>query len=64
VIDPRVGLTEIAPVGGQVGPDRPLALVHAASEDAADEASAALRAAVTVGDEALPAAPVVAGRIA
>jgi thymidine phosphorylase len=64
VIDPRVGLTEIAPVGGQVGPDRPLALVHAASEDAADEAIAALRAAITVGDEAPPEAPVVAGRIA
>jgi thymidine phosphorylase len=64
VIDPRVGLTEIAPVGAHVGPDRPLALVHAASEDAADAAIAALRAAVTVGDEAPAAAPVVAGRIA
>jgi thymidine phosphorylase len=63
VIDPAVGLTEIAPVGAQVGPDRPLALVHAASEDAADEAVAALRAAVRVGDEAPDDRPVVAGRI-
>ena len=64
VIDPAVGLTEIAPVGAQVGPDRPLAVVHAASEDAAAEAVAALRAAVAVGDEAPPQRPVVAGRIA
>jgi thymidine phosphorylase len=63
-IDPAVGLTEIAPVGAQVGPDRPLALVHAASEAAADEAIAALRAAVTVGDDAPPERPVIAGRIA
>jgi thymidine phosphorylase len=64
VIDPAVGLTAIAPVGARVGPDRPLALVHAASEDAAGEAVAALRAAITVGDEAPPERPVVAGRIA
>jgi hypothetical protein len=38
--------------------------VHAASEDAAAEAVAALRAAVTVGDAAPAARPVVAGRIA
>jgi thymidine phosphorylase len=64
VIDPRVGLTEIAPVGAQVGPDRPLALVHAASDDAADAAIAALRAAITVGDETPAERPVIAGRIA
>jgi thymidine phosphorylase len=63
-IDPAVGLTEIAPTGAQVGPDRPLAIVHAASDAAADEAIAALRAAVTVGDEAPPERPVIAGRIA
>jgi thymidine phosphorylase len=64
VIDPSVGLTGIAPIGAPVGPDRPLAVVHAASEDAADEAIATLRAAVVVRDEAPPERPVVAGRIA
>jgi thymidine phosphorylase len=64
VIDPAVGLTEIAPVGAEVGPDRPLAVIHAPSEDAADEAIAALRAAITVGDEAPPQRPVIGGRIA
>jgi thymidine phosphorylase len=63
VIDPAVGLTKIAPTGAQVGPDRPLAVVHAATEAAADEAVAALRAAVTVGDEAPVERPVIAGRI-
>ena len=64
VIDPAVGLTEIAPTGAEVGPDRPLAVVHAASESAADEAIDALRAAVTVHDEPPAARPVIAGRIA
>jgi thymidine phosphorylase len=63
VIDPAVGLTEIAPVGARVGPDRPLAVIHAASEADADAAVAALHAAIEVGDEAPPARPVVAGRI-
>jgi thymidine phosphorylase len=64
VIDPAVGLTEVAPVGAEVGPDRPLAVVHAATEAAAEEAAAALRTAVTVGDEPPPPRPVIAGRIA
>ena len=64
VIDPAVGLTDIAPVGAEVGPDRPLAMVHARDRAAADEAEAALRAAVTVGDDAPPERPVIARRIA
>ena len=63
VIDHSVGLTEIAPVGAQVGPDRPLAVVHAASESAADAAVQALRAAVRIGDETPEDRPVIAGRI-
>ena len=64
VIDPAVGLTEIAPVGAEVGPDRPLAIVHAADQAAADEAVRALNEAVTVGDEAPPERPVIVDRIA
>jgi thymidine phosphorylase len=63
VIDHAVGLTEIAPVGAQVGPDRPLAVVHAASEPAADAAAQALRAAIQVGETAPAERPVIAGRI-
>ena len=34
-IDHAVGLTELAGIGDEVGPDRPLALVHARDEDGA-----------------------------
>ena len=64
VIDPAVGLTDIAPVGAAVGPDRPLAMVHARDRAAADEAVAALQAAVAVGEGMAPDRPVIAGRIA
>jgi thymidine phosphorylase len=64
VIDHAVGLTDIAPVGAAVGPDRPLAVVHARSDADADAAIAALRAAVRVGDEPPGDRPVIAGRIA
>jgi thymidine phosphorylase len=50
-IDHAVGLTDIAAPGERVGPgERPLARVHAADEDAAQRAVAALRAASAVGD--------------
>ena len=62
-IDPAVGLTAIAPTGAEVGPDRPLAVVHARDEAGADAAEAALRAAVRVGERAGDERPAVAGRI-
>jgi thymidine phosphorylase len=62
-IDYAVGLTEIAPVGAEVGPDRPLAVVHARGDASAEEAVAALRAAVTVGPDAPEPRPVLLGRV-
>jgi thymidine phosphorylase len=50
-IDPAVGLTDVRGVGDAVGPDRPIAMIHAQSAAAAEEAAAALRASVTVSDE-------------
>ena len=48
-VDHAVGLTEIAGLGEAVGPgQRPLAVVHARDETAAERAAAALRAAFTV----------------
>jgi thymidine phosphorylase len=56
-IDHAVGLTEVAAPGERVGPgERPLATVHAADDDAARRAVAALKAACTVADAA-PATP-------
>jgi thymidine phosphorylase len=61
-IDHAVGLSEIAPVGAAVGPDRPLAVVHARGDASAEEAVAALRAAITVGEDAPEPSPVLLGR--
>ena len=44
-IDHAVGFTELAGIGIEVCPDRPLAMVHARTDDAADRAADRLRAA-------------------
>jgi thymidine phosphorylase len=60
VVDPAVGLSEIAPVGAAVDArDAPLAVIHARSEPAWEEAARALRAALTLGDAAPPPRPIV-----
>ncbi len=58
-IDPSVGFTDLAPIGAAVSADRPLGMVHAASEDAANAAANALRAAYTTGNAAPDAVAVV-----
>ncbi|SET21121.1 thymidine phosphorylase [Oceanicella actignis] len=62
-IDLAVGLDQLAPLGAAVGPDRPLARIHAADEAAAEAAAARLRAAYQVGDQAPPERPLILGRI-
>jgi thymidine phosphorylase len=61
-VDPAVGLADVCGVGEAVGPDRPLAVVHARSAADADAAAAVLRQAVTVGDAAVAPVPAVLGR--
>jgi thymidine phosphorylase len=63
-IDPAVGLADVCGVGDAVGPDRPLAVVHARSAADAEAAAAVLRSSMPVGDYALPLAvpPPVVGR--
>ncbi|MBD3898316.1 thymidine phosphorylase [Halomonas sp. ML-15] len=51
-IDHRVGLSEIAAIGERVDAERPLAVIHAADDAAAERAAAQLRAAITVDDAA------------
>jgi thymidine phosphorylase len=63
VIDHAVGLTEVAHVGAAVGPDRPLAVVHARDEAGWTAAAAALRAAVDVGDQPPAERPVIVARV-
>jgi len=61
-IDHAVGLTDVAGPGEHVGPEeRPLAVVHARDEAAAERASEALRAAYALGDPG--AAPTDAGPV-
>jgi thymidine phosphorylase len=62
-IDYSVGLTDVCSIGDTVGGERPLAMVHAASEDAADAAIAELKGAISVAGEAPVAGPVVLERV-
>ena len=62
-IDYAVGLSEVAPIGAEVGPDRPLAIVHARGDASAEEAANALRAAVQVSDEPPAERRVLLGRV-
>lgn len=62
-IDHAVGLTELAGLGEQVGPDRPLAMVHARSAGAAAQAAEAVRAAYRVGRRRPEVGPVVRERL-
>ncbi|MTH97488.1 thymidine phosphorylase [Roseibium sp. RKSG952] len=65
VIDPTVGLTNLAGIGNTVDADAPLAIVHADSEEAAHAAAAAVRQAYTIGEAAhVPDHPSVVERIA
>ncbi len=63
-IDHAVGLTRLAGLGATVGPSQPLALLHARSEAAAQEAARQLLAAYEIGDEAPEVEPVVIERLA
>ncbi|CAN5409268.1 thymidine phosphorylase [soil metagenome] len=47
-VDPAVGLVDLAALGIDVGPGRPLGVVHARTNDDADRAAAQLSAAYTV----------------
>jgi len=49
-VDHAVGLTGLAEIGGTVDANRPLAMVHARSEEAAEAAVRMVRAAYTLGD--------------
>jgi thymidine phosphorylase len=62
-IDYRVGLSEVAGIGEAVGPDRPLALIHAGDEAGAARAAAEIAAAVRLSDEPVQPGPLILERI-
>jgi thymidine phosphorylase len=62
-IDHAVGLTELAAIGETVDASRPLAIVHARSEEAAEAAARAVRAAYSIGDANAAPGPSILERI-
>jgi len=62
-IDLAVGLSDIARIGDRADPARPLARIHAASEDAARAVAGAIRAAFTLADTAPDLPPLIHERI-
>jgi thymidine phosphorylase len=62
-IDHVVGLTALAAIGDAVGPERPLALVHARNADSAAAAADAVRRAYRLGEPPAPR-PLVIERLA
>ncbi|HSV94260.1 MAG TPA: thymidine phosphorylase, partial [Desulfobacterales bacterium] len=63
-IDHAVGFSRFAALGAEVGPERPLCLVHARSEAQARAAAAEVLAAVSIADEPPKPAPVILERLA
>jgi thymidine phosphorylase len=61
-VDHAVGFTELAGLGQEVG-ERPLGVVHARSEAAAETAAAALRSAYRIGDGPAERGPLIGERI-
>ncbi|WP_447928277.1 MULTISPECIES: thymidine phosphorylase [unclassified Vreelandella] len=54
-VDHSVGFSEIAEIGDRVDGEKPLAMVHAQSEEAANRAAEQLKAAITLGQAAVNA---------
>jgi thymidine phosphorylase len=62
-VDHAVGLTGLAGLGAEVGPDAPLAVVHARGDAAAERAAADVAAAYAIADAAPTRGLLIAERI-
>ena len=58
-VDPRVGFSDLRPLGSWLRAGEPLLRVHAANADDAGVACQAVLAAITLAERAAPAGPVV-----
>lgn len=58
-LDLSVGLSGVAPIGSQLGNERPLAVIHATSESSAESAADMIRNACSVSDAPPPERPVI-----
>ena len=62
-IDHAVGLTALAGIGAEAGPDRPLAMIHARDEASLERAASRLVSAYGIGTEKTEPGPVVLGTV-
>ena len=63
-IDHAVGLSDVVAVGEQVGPgERPLAVIHARTEAAAEAAARTIGQAIRIGDDGVEPQPLIARRM-
>lgn len=58
-LDLSVGISDVAPIGEMVGADRPLAIVHASSEEDADLAASLIRDACTISSDKPAERPII-----
>ncbi|MEC7965175.1 MAG: thymidine phosphorylase, partial [Pseudomonadota bacterium] len=63
VVDPAVGLSEVAVLGAKVQKGQPLARIHAAREGAADVAAEAVLGAIALGETPPDLPPLVHERV-
>ncbi|MEO0939136.1 MAG: thymidine phosphorylase [Pseudomonadota bacterium] len=63
VVNPAVGLSDIAALGTRLAKGQPLAVVHAARPSDADRAEAAVRAAISVGASAVQVPALIHDRV-
>lgn len=62
-VDHAVGLTDLAEIGTVIDRERPLGVVHARSEEAAEAAARVVRAAYALGEERVITGPLILERI-
>ena len=62
-LDLSVGFSSVAPIGSQLGKERPLAVIHASSETSAESAAIMLRNACSVADSPPPERPVIVEKL-
>lgn len=61
-VDPSVGLSNVAAIGSEVGPDAPLAICHAATREAAERCTAEIQAAFRIADAPVSRTNVISAR--
>lgn len=62
-VDPSVGISDIAPIGRKLDPKTPMAVVHAATEQLADQATNTIRSAFAISSKAPEVPELILGKV-